>query len=120
MVRHWGALIGLMGILLIYGAFREHARRLALLVVGASKVVFIALVLSLGQEFLQFQVGVLADRWWNGARHTAHVEHGAFGVVAHSHQRGFARESLRRFHRNANGIILSEIPRSPLRDKSFP
>ena len=59
-VRNWGALIGLMGILLIYGAFREHARRLALLVVGASKVVFIALVLSLGQEFLQFQVGVSA------------------------------------------------------------
>ncbi len=57
-VRNWGALIGLMGLLLIYGAFREPARRIALLVAGASKVVFIALVLSIGQEFLQFQVGV--------------------------------------------------------------
>jgi hypothetical protein len=28
------------------------------IVVGASKVVFIALVLSLGQEFLRYQVGV--------------------------------------------------------------
>lgn len=59
-VRNWGALIGLMGLLLIYGAFREHARRLALLLVGASKVIFIGLVLSLGQEFLQFQVGIAA------------------------------------------------------------
>lgn len=57
-VRNWGALIGLMGVLLIYGAFREEVRTVALLVAGASKLVFIALVLSLGQPFLQFQVGV--------------------------------------------------------------
>lgn len=57
-VRNWGALIGLMGVLLIYGAFREEARTVALLVAGTSKLVFIALVLSLGQPFLQFQVGV--------------------------------------------------------------
>jgi hypothetical protein len=57
-VRNWGALIGLMGVLLIYGAFREDVRTIALLIAGASKLVFIALVLSLGQPFLQFQVGV--------------------------------------------------------------
>lgn len=57
-VRNWGALIGLMGLLLIYGAFHESVRRVALVVAGASKVVFIALVLSLGQEFLRYQVGV--------------------------------------------------------------
>ena len=57
-VMNWGALIGLMGVLLIYGAFREEARTVALLVAGTSKLVFIALVLSLGQPFLQFQVGV--------------------------------------------------------------
>lgn len=57
-VRNWGALIGLMGVLLIYGAFRPESRTVALLVAGASKLVFIALVLSLGQPFLQFQVGV--------------------------------------------------------------
>jgi len=57
-VRNWGVLIGLMGVLLIYGAFHEPVRRIALLVAGASKVAFIGLVLSLGQQFLQFQVGV--------------------------------------------------------------
>ena len=57
-VRSWGILVGLMGLLLIYGAFNEPARRVALVVAGASKVAFIALVLSIGQQFLQFQVGV--------------------------------------------------------------
>ena len=57
-VRNWGALIGLMGVLLVYGAFSEPVRRTALLVAGASKVVFIALVLSFGQQFLEFQAGV--------------------------------------------------------------
>ena len=44
-VRNWGALIGLVGLMLIYGAFNEPTRRMALLVAGASKVVFISLVL---------------------------------------------------------------------------
>jgi hypothetical protein len=57
-VRNWGVLIGLMGVLLICGALREPLRRTALLVAGASKVAFIALVLSLGPQFLQFQVGM--------------------------------------------------------------
>jgi hypothetical protein len=57
-VRNWGALIGLMGVLLIYGALHDPSRRIALLVVGASKVVFIGLVLSFGQQFLQFQIGI--------------------------------------------------------------
>lgn len=81
-VRNWGALIGLMGVLLIYGAFREEARTVALLVAGASKLVFITLVLSLGQPFLQFQVGlsvavdtimiVLFATYLIGQRATAH------------------------------------------------
>jgi len=57
-VRNWGALIGLMGVLLIYGALREQVRHVALLVAGSSKIIFIILVLSLGQPFLQFQVGM--------------------------------------------------------------
>ena len=57
-VRNWGVLIGLMGLLLIYGAFNEQTRRVALVVAGASKIAFVALVLSIGQQFLQFQVGV--------------------------------------------------------------
>ena len=57
-VRNWGALIGLMGLLLLYGAWHEPARAMVLLVVGTSKLVFIMLVLWLGQPLLQFQVGV--------------------------------------------------------------
>ena len=56
-VRNWGALIGLVGLMLIYGAFNEANRRMAVLVALASKVAFIALVLTYGQAFLQFQVG---------------------------------------------------------------
>jgi hypothetical protein len=57
-VRNWGALIGMMGLLLIYGAVHEPVRRAALLIAGASKVIFIALVLLFGQQFLQFQIGI--------------------------------------------------------------
>jgi hypothetical protein len=56
-VRNWGALIGLVGLMLIYGAFSEVNRRMALVVAVLSKAAFITLVLTLGQQFLQFQVG---------------------------------------------------------------
>ncbi len=56
--ENWGALIGLMGLLLICGAFVEECRVIAICIAGASKVIFIALVLSLGRPFLQFDVGV--------------------------------------------------------------
>jgi hypothetical protein len=63
LVRNWGVLVGLIGLMLIYGAFNAVHRRMALLVGGASKVAFIALVLTFGQSFLSFQVGtaVLVD-----------------------------------------------------------
>ncbi|MBI3439752.1 MAG: hypothetical protein HY054_14090 [Proteobacteria bacterium] len=51
-VRNWGILIGLMGVLLIYGAWRPAVRKLALVIAGLSKVAFIALVLSAGDRFL--------------------------------------------------------------------
>ena len=51
-VRNWGALIALVGGMLIYGAFRPHVRSLVLVVAGASKAVFIALVLSQGTRYL--------------------------------------------------------------------
>ena len=57
LVRNWGVLIGLVGLMLVYGAFSEANRRMALLVAVASKLTFIALVLTYGQQFLQFQVG---------------------------------------------------------------
>src|SRR5262245_62064903 len=44
-VRNWGILIGLVGLMLIYGAFEVASRRLALLVATVSKMAFISLVL---------------------------------------------------------------------------
>ena len=57
-VRNWGALIGLVGAMLIYGAFHPPVRRLVLLVAGVSKAVFIALVLVFGRDYLGQAVGV--------------------------------------------------------------
>jgi hypothetical protein len=56
-VRNWGALIGLIGGMLIYGAFNPPVRPLVLVVAGISKVVFIGLVLTFGQDYLA-QVGI--------------------------------------------------------------
>ncbi len=46
LARSWGVLIGLTGGMLIWGAFHPEARTLVLLVAGASKLTFIALVLG--------------------------------------------------------------------------
>jgi hypothetical protein len=56
-VRHWGALIGLFGLMLIYGAFKEPVRRMVLLATSAGKAIFILLILSQGQQFLRSQAG---------------------------------------------------------------
>jgi hypothetical protein len=56
-VRHWGALIGLFGLMLIYGAFKETVRRMVLLVTSAGKAIFISLVLSQGQQFALSHAG---------------------------------------------------------------
>lgn len=57
-VRNWGALIGLIGVMLIYGAFHEQARSIILIVAGASKLVFIALIVSQGERYLAHQAGI--------------------------------------------------------------
>ena len=57
-VRNWGALIGLVGGMLIYGAFHPEVRPVILTVAGASKLLFIALVLSQGQRYLAHQAGI--------------------------------------------------------------
>ena len=57
-VRNWGALIFLVGAMLIYGAFNATVRPLVLVVAAASKIVFIALVLSNGSRYLQTQAGI--------------------------------------------------------------
>ena len=56
-VRNWGALIALIGAMLIYGAFNPVSRPLVLTVAGISKAVFIGLVLTLG-DYLGRQAGV--------------------------------------------------------------
>src|SRR2546428_391912 len=57
-VRNWGALIGLVGLMMIYGALNPAVRPLVLIVAGASKVIFVALVLSHGGRYLASQAGV--------------------------------------------------------------
>ena len=57
-VRNWGALIAIVGAMLIYGAYDRNARPLVLIVAGASKLVFIGLVLAHGRQFLGHQVGL--------------------------------------------------------------
>ena len=47
-VRSWGALIGLVGAMLIYGAYVPAVRPLVLVVAGASKLIFIGLVVWQG------------------------------------------------------------------------
>ena len=57
-VRNWGALIGLVGAMLIYGAFHEGSRKLAVAVALVSKAVFIGLMLTMGQQFMGKQAGM--------------------------------------------------------------
>jgi hypothetical protein len=57
-VRNWGALIALIGAMLVYGAFNPLHRALVLIVAGASKMIFIGLVLAEGTRYLSSQAGV--------------------------------------------------------------
>lgn len=57
LVRNWGVLIALVGVLLIHGALNASTRRAALLVAMVSKTVFIVLVLANGWRFLQYGAG---------------------------------------------------------------
>jgi hypothetical protein len=50
-VRNWGALIGMIGIMLIYGAFNTAVRKFTLVIAGISKIIFICLVLSSGISY---------------------------------------------------------------------
>jgi hypothetical protein len=57
-VRNWGALIALIGAMLIYGAFNPPMRPLVLTIAGLSKLTFIGLVLTYGTQYLGHQAGV--------------------------------------------------------------
>jgi hypothetical protein len=56
-VRGWSALIGLMGIMLIYGAFNSAIRKFSLVLVGTSKIIFIGIILIYGRQYLEFGLG---------------------------------------------------------------
>lgn len=56
-VRNWGALVGLIGIMLIYGAFVASVRRFCVCIAAISKATFIILVLLSGKQYLGFGVG---------------------------------------------------------------
>jgi len=62
-VRNWGALIGLMGVMLVYGAYVEPVRKFALVIAALSKAIFITLVLCYGKQYMSFGAGtaVIAD-----------------------------------------------------------
>jgi hypothetical protein len=57
-VRNWGLLVGMIGALLIFGAFRGSYRRPILLVAILTKTAFIGLVLTYGNRFLGNQAGI--------------------------------------------------------------
>jgi hypothetical protein len=57
-VRNWGALITLVGLMLIWGAFNPPVRSLVLAVAGTSKLVFAGLVLAHESRYLDQQAGV--------------------------------------------------------------
>ncbi len=56
-VRNWGALIALIGVMLIYGAFKPADRPLILTLAGISKLMFIGLILAQGTRYLGQQAG---------------------------------------------------------------
>lgn len=51
-IRSWSALIGLIGAVLIYGAFSDKHRVFSIVVASLSKLVFVSLMLLYGQEFM--------------------------------------------------------------------
>jgi hypothetical protein len=51
-IRSWGALITLIGLMLVYAAFNSQYRRFAAVVAACSKLMFVSLVLSVGNPYL--------------------------------------------------------------------
>lgn len=62
-IRNWSALIGMVGIMLIYGAFNQSVRQFVLIIAGISKIIFISLVLIYGKQYMEYGAGtaVYAD-----------------------------------------------------------
>lgn len=61
-VRNWGALITLVGVIQIYGAFKSRSRALILVISIISKSLFVSLVLIYGKQYLgQAGIAVVID-----------------------------------------------------------
>ena len=51
-VRSWGILITLIGVMLIYAAFNPHSRNLVAAIAATSKISYAALVVIFGKQYL--------------------------------------------------------------------
>ncbi len=51
-VRSWGALVTLMGVILIFGALNPPNRKFAATIAAISKFIWVGLILFLGNQFL--------------------------------------------------------------------
>ncbi|AVO51568.1 hypothetical protein [Ectopseudomonas mendocina] len=51
-IRSWSALVGLIGIVMIYGALNERHRVFSASIAALSKAIFVSLVMIYGQKFL--------------------------------------------------------------------
>jgi len=56
LVRNWGILVGLVGLMLVYGALVPPARRLVLSVAALSKFAFVLLMLGAGSAYLAYRI----------------------------------------------------------------
>ncbi|MDN5517162.1 MAG: hypothetical protein L0G82_18140 [Pseudomonas sp.] len=52
LIRSWSALVGLMGVLLIYGALSPKHRVFCAVIAALSKAIFVSLLLLYGQDYL--------------------------------------------------------------------
>jgi len=59
-IRSWSALVGLIGVMLIYGAFSPQNRVCCAAIAAMSKAIFVALVLIHGQAYLAKAAPALA------------------------------------------------------------
>ena len=59
-VRSWSALVGLIGVVLIVGAWSEKHRVFAISIAAFSKTIFVSLILLYGQAFLDKAAPALA------------------------------------------------------------
>ena len=52
LIRSWSALVGMIGAVLIFGAFSEKHRVFSISIAAFSKIIFVSLMLIYGQAFL--------------------------------------------------------------------